>query len=185
MVDVLGTTRVEVGGFKRINVSFSSACSSSNESSFKRRGLAARYVFDHVGWANLSAIHPCESSSVSGAWLRTGNVLCAEISYALDHFCENRRSCSIDLSVGLVDREFPLMILICLFLSFAAYGTLIITDSIRWVKWIGVPCRHPGLLSHIVILDVIISIWTCLGATVNLLYCRAFNIITFQTITSS
>ena len=104
MVDVLGTTRVEVVRFKRINVSFSSACSSSNEGSFKRRGLAARDVFDHVGWANLSAIHPCESSFVSGTWLRTGNVLCAEISYTLDHFCENRRSCSIDLPISLIDR---------------------------------------------------------------------------------
>ena len=77
------------------------------------------------------------------------------------------------------------MILACLFLSFATYGAFIVADPIRWVKWICVPCRHPGLLCHIVILDVIISFWTLLGATVGLANCGTLNIVTFHTITYS
>ena len=85
MVDVLGTTWVEVVGFERIAVSLSSGSrTSSSESFFESTGLAALYVFNHVARANLSAIHPCESTLGSGTWLCTGYVLCAEISYTLN-----------------------------------------------------------------------------------------------------
>ena len=140
MVDVLSTTWIEVAGVERIDVSNSSVSRTSNECSLKSAGLAAFDVFDHIAWANLSTIHPCESTLVTGAYLCSSYVLCAQISNALNYSGENRRFRSIDLSIGLINWKFSSLVLTLLFLGFATNGALIITNSISWVKWISMPC---------------------------------------------
>ena len=184
MVDILGTARVEVVGLERIDVSLSGASCTSNEGSLKGRSLTAFDVFDHVAWSNLSAFHPSESALVSGARLCTSYVLCAEVSDTLDNFGENSRSRSIDLPISLINWKFFSPVLALLFLGFASDCAFIIANPICWIKWVCMPCRNPRLLSYIVICDVIITIWTRLGALVSLTNCGALNIITFYTITS-
>ena len=147
--------------------------------------MAALNVIDEVARTNLSTLHPREGALASGASLRPSYVLCAKISNACDGFGQHSRLRSSNLSIGLINGKFSNMILTCLFLSFAADGAFVVADAIRRIKWICVPCRHPRLLGHIVILDVIISFGTLLGATVGLANCGTLNIVTFGIITHS